>query len=64
VQLFRCGKGGQNDIGLTGKDIHEARSIRDAETAEPGIVRDALDAALDAGSERTRQSLSNLSLRH
>jgi hypothetical protein len=26
------------DIGLTHKDIHEARIIRDAEAAEPGIV--------------------------
>jgi hypothetical protein len=26
------------DIGLTHKDIHEARLIRDAEAAEPGIV--------------------------
>lgn len=27
------------DIGLTHKEIHEAREIRDAEQAEPGIVR-------------------------
>lgn len=27
------------DIGLTRKDIHEARQIRNAETADPGIVR-------------------------
>jgi hypothetical protein len=27
------------DIGLTHKDIHEARQIRDAEEADPGIVR-------------------------
>ncbi len=32
------------DVGLTRKDIHEARQIRDAEVAEPGIVRRALDA--------------------
>ena len=25
------------DIGLTPKEIHEARQIRDAETADPGI---------------------------
>jgi hypothetical protein len=27
------------DIGMTHKDIHEARIIRDAEVADPGIVR-------------------------
>lgn len=27
------------DIGLTHKDIHEARLIRDAEEADPGVVR-------------------------
>jgi hypothetical protein len=27
------------DIGLTHKQIHEARQIRDAEEADPGIVR-------------------------
>lgn len=26
------------DLGLSRKDIHEARQIRDAEKAEPGIV--------------------------
>ena len=34
------------DIGLSRKDIHEARMIRDAEVAEPGIARRALDAAM------------------
>lgn len=29
------------DIGLTHKDIHDARIIRDAEVDDPGIVRDA-----------------------
>ena len=33
---------GVNDIGLTHKDIHEARLIRDAEVADPGIVRRTL----------------------
>lgn len=42
------------DIGLTGKDIHEARQIRDAEQAQPGIVRATLDAALDAGEGPTK----------
>lgn len=42
------------DIGLSRKDIHEARLIRDAEQADPGIVRRALDEALAAGEEPTR----------
>jgi hypothetical protein len=33
-------------IGLSRKDIHEARIIRDAETIQPGNVRWAVDAAL------------------
>lgn len=42
------------DVGLTAKEVHEAREIRDAEQAEPGIVRRALDEAIDAGEEPTR----------
>lgn len=34
------------DIGLTHKDIHEARVIRDAKVAEPGVVRRVLDEKL------------------
>lgn len=31
-------KAGLSDLGLTGKDIHEARQLRDAEQADPGAV--------------------------
>lgn len=41
-------------VGLTRKDIHEARLIRDAENAEPGIVRRTVDEALAAGEEPTK----------
>lgn len=34
--------------------LHEARQVRDAEQATPGIVRRVLDEALDAGEEPTR----------
>lgn len=47
----------QANIGLTAKQVHEARQIRDAEQADPGIVRRTLDAALDAGSEPTKASV-------
>ena len=42
------------DIGLTRKDIYDAREVRDAEESDPGIVKRALDEALDAGEEPTR----------
>jgi hypothetical protein len=42
------------DTGLTHKQIHEARKIRNAEKAKPGIIRKAVDAKLDANEEPTR----------
>jgi hypothetical protein len=33
------------DIGLTSKQVHEARQIRDAERADPGTVRRILERA-------------------
>jgi hypothetical protein len=42
------------DIGLTRKEIHEARQIRDAELADPGIVRRTIDAAVAAGEEPSK----------
>ena len=45
------------DIGLTHKDIHEARQIRDAERADPGIVRRTLDGLIQRGEEPTRAAV-------
>lgn len=42
------------DLGLSRKDIHEARIIRDAEEAEPGIIAATIEAAVAAGEEPTR----------
>jgi hypothetical protein len=42
------------DIGLTHKQVHVAREVRDAEEVDPGIVRRILDDALEAGEEPTR----------
>ncbi len=42
------------DIGLSRKDIHEARIIRDAEVNDPGIVRRTVDAAIAAGEEPSK----------
>ena len=35
------------DIGVSRKDIHDARTIRDAEQADPGVTRRALDGMLE-----------------
>lgn len=48
------GKPTAASLGLSRKDIHEAREIRDAEKAEPGIVRRTLNEALDNREEPTR----------
>jgi hypothetical protein len=48
------------DLGISRKDIHEARVIRDAEEAEPGIVRRTLDEKLARGEEPTRAALRKM----
>ena len=48
------------DLGLSRKAIHEARLIRDAEEAEPGIVRRTLDEKLARGEEPTRTALRKM----
>src|SRR5690606_37179442 len=45
------------DVGLSGKQIFEARQIRDAIREEPGIVRRALDELIASGDEPTRAAL-------
>lgn len=45
------------DLGLTRQDIHEARQIRDAEEADPGIIRRILDERLEAGQEPTKAAV-------
>jgi hypothetical protein len=46
-----------SDLGLTHKDIHDARLIRNAEAADPGIVRRTLNEQLARGEEPTRAAL-------
>lgn len=46
------------DIGLTHKDIHDARQIRDAEKADPGITKRTLDAMVERGQEPTKAALN------
>lgn len=45
------------EIGLTHKDIHEARQIRDAEETYPGIVKRTLDNLIEEGGEPTRAAV-------
>lgn len=48
------------DLGLRRDQIHEARQIRDAEAADPGVVRRALDDRLERGEEPTRAALRKM----
>lgn len=45
------------DLGLRRDQIHDARLIRDAEAADPGIVRRTLDERLERGEEPTRSAV-------
>lgn len=45
------------DLGLSRKDIHEARQIRDAENVSPGGIADALDQMVRNGEEPTKARL-------
>lgn len=45
------------EMGLSRKDIHEARQVRDAEAAEPGIVRRTLEEQLARGKAPTRAAV-------
>jgi hypothetical protein len=46
-----------SDLGLRRDQIHDARLIRDAEAADPGIVRRTLDERLERGEEPTRSAV-------
>lgn len=48
------------DLGLRRDQIHEARQLRDAEAADPGIVRRTLDDRLERGEEPTRAALRKM----
>lgn len=45
------------DIGLRRDEIFEARKIRDAENADPGLISRALDGMIERGEEPTRAAL-------
>jgi hypothetical protein len=45
------------DLGLSRKDIYEARQLRDAEHADPGIIRRTLDERIERGEEPTKAAI-------
>lgn len=45
------------DLGLRRDEIHEARKLRDAERAEPGVVSRAINNMVERGEEPTRAAL-------
>jgi hypothetical protein len=42
------------DVGLSSKQVHEARVVRNAERKKPGIVRETVEAKLKEGKTPTR----------
>lgn len=46
-----------SDAGLSRKEIFEARKLRDAEAAQPGLVERAIQARIDAGFAPTRRDV-------
>ena len=57
------GKATAADLGLSRKDIHEARLIRDAEIVSPGIVKATIEEAIKAGEEPTRAKVRRAVMR-
>lgn len=52
------------EIGISRKEVHEARQFRDAEVNEPGIARRALDARLAQGLEPNKAALREAVTHH
>lgn len=45
------------DVGISHKEIHEARQLRDAERDNPGITRRVIDKIVERGEEPTRAAV-------
>jgi hypothetical protein len=45
------------DLGLRRDEIFEARQFRDAERADPGVIKRTIDSIVDRGEEPTRAAL-------
>lgn len=46
-----------DQLGLTRKDIHESRQLRDAEKADPGITKRILNERIESGEEPSKAAL-------
>lgn len=45
------------DVGLTRKEVHDARQLRDAEQRDPGVTKRTLDTLVEQGREPTRAAV-------
>lgn len=60
---YRDNVGGDNfiataaDLGLRRDEIHEARRLRDAEAADPGVIERTVKGIVERGEEPTRAAL-------
>lgn len=45
------------DLGLSRKEIHEARQLRDAEIAEPGVIERTVNERVEQGQEPTKAAI-------
>lgn len=45
------------DVGLTRKEVHDARQFRDAEARDPGVTKRTLDNLVEQGREPTRAAV-------
>ena len=52
-----AGKAVVAEIGVSPKDIHEARQLRDAARDDPGVTRRVIDGMLERGEEPTRAAV-------
>lgn len=52
-----AGKAVVAEIGVSPKDIHDARQLRDAERDDPGVTRRVIDGMLERGEEPTRAAV-------
>ncbi|MBL3703204.1 hypothetical protein GI582_10930 [Sulfitobacter sp. BDSS02] len=46
-----------SDVGISRKDVHEARKIRDAERDNLGVIKDSVKAVLERGDELTKAAI-------
>src|SRR5690606_20984868 len=46
-----------SDLGMSRWEVQQAREVRDAEVASPGIVRESIQAVLDSGAEPSKSAV-------